>query len=86
MAILKFKKVDRIVVECLPLEIKCDFCDEIINGQHDNSLDEHKENYFYEGGEVKFEFGYGSKFDMCTPRKIHMCDKCAEKIIFNRSE
>jgi len=75
MTTIDFKKVTKRVVENIPIKIKCNFCNKIIKGQ---LLPPNF--YTYCGGEVTINYGYGSRYDGSTFGKIHICDKCAEKL------
>ena len=81
MAIIDFKRVTKKVVETIATKIKCNFCNKCIKifGADCDSA-------FFAGGEVNISYGYGSKYDGCVFGKIHICDKCAEKLKLVPSE
>jgi hypothetical protein len=75
MTTIDFKRVTKKTVENIATKIRCNFCNKIIKGQLLPG-----NFYTYCGGEVKIDYGYGSKYDGCTFGKIHICDKCAMKL------
>jgi len=86
MTTIDFKRVTKKVVENIATKIRCNFCNKIIKGHIESDDKEYGVWYIYEGGEVSFNFGYGSSFDGDYPGHTHICDKCAEKFIFKRDK
>jgi len=84
MSVKKWKSKKECSIVNVPIKINCDFCNKNIKTTIVKDYKGKELTYsHYEGGEVSFNFGFGSEFDGRCPGKTHICDKCAKKYLFN---